>query len=267
MYGPALRLAYLQDKAITESSGLAASRRDDDLLWTHNDSGNRPLLFAFDRRGRSRGTFAVTGATVVDWEDMAAGPGPDGPALYIGDIGDNERSRDDCAVYRVPEPKVGPPGSPARGKTAPAARFPFRYPDGPHDAETLMAHPRSGDLYLVTKGERPPVLYRLPRPRRPGRPVTLERLGALKGVSRSLTGGAISPDGRRVVLRDYAVGFEYLLPDSRSLAPILRTQPALFFLASESQGEAIAYRRDGRALLTTSEGRPTPLNELVRLDR
>ena len=33
---------------IPESSGLALSRRTPGLLWTHNDSGNEPFIFAVD---------------------------------------------------------------------------------------------------------------------------------------------------------------------------------------------------------------------------
>lgn len=264
-YGPATRIAKLQDKAITESSGLAASRRSDNLFWTHNDSGDEPLIYAFDRKGRALATFAVTGATASDWEDIAAGPGPGGPALYIADIGDNARRRKDCVVYRVPEPMVG--GAPSREirETAPAVRLRFRYPDGRHDAESLMVHPQTGDLYIASKNVKPPVVYRFPTPLSPERRVTLERVAKLRGISPVLTGGDIAPDGRRLVLRDYLVAFEYHLPPGRPFAAIFHTQPRPIALARERQGESIAYRRDGRALLTTSEGLPTPLNEMVEL--
>jgi hypothetical protein len=267
VYGPATRLAKLQDKAITESSGLAASRRGDDLFWTHNDSGDEPFLYAFDRAGKARATFVLTGATLIDWEDIAAGPGPGGPSLYIGDIGDNGRRRNDCVVYRVPEPVIGnaPPGEVQ--ETRPAARFPFRYPDRPHDAETLMVHPRTGEVFIVTKGEKPPLVYRFPMPLTSGRHGTLERVATLPGISPFLTAGDIAPDGRRLVVRDYLVAFEYVLPPGKPFNAIFAQRPVTLALARERQGEAIAYRRDGRALLTTSEGRPTSLNEMLLLGR
>src|SRR5687767_5426116 len=94
LVGPAkpVLLAHLEDRSIDESSGLIASRRNPDLYWTHNDSGDLPLIFAFDRTGRSRGVWSVSGAYAYDWEDIAYGPGPepDRHYLYIGDIGDNK---------------------------------------------------------------------------------------------------------------------------------------------------------------------------------
>jgi hypothetical protein len=261
-YGPGTLLAYLQDEAITESSGLAASRRSDNLFWTHNDSGDRPILYATDRQGRALARFTVTGATARDWEDIAAGPGPAGPALYVGDIGDNNRNRHDTVVYRVPEPVVDANRTGVVSQTAPAERFPFRYPDGAHDAETLMVHPRTGQIFVVSKVEAPPVVYLFPMPLQPGQPVTLERVAPLAGVTPLITGGDVAPDGRRAVLRDYFLAYEYRLPTGRLFSEIFRTTPTRVPLPLERQGEAIAYRRDGRALLTTSEGRPTPLHEL-----
>src|SRR5687768_676017 len=49
-----------------ESSGLARSRRSPNLLWTHNDAGNEPVVFATDTSGRLVARVAVSGARLVD---------------------------------------------------------------------------------------------------------------------------------------------------------------------------------------------------------
>src|SRR5438874_9337753 len=74
-YGGPVLLGTLQEKAVTESSGLVASRRTPGVFWTHNDSGDGPYLYATDRKGRALAKFTVSGATNVDWEDIAAGAG------------------------------------------------------------------------------------------------------------------------------------------------------------------------------------------------
>ena len=89
-YGTPAQIAELEDGAIDESSGVVASRRNPDLFWTHNDSGDGPFLYAFDLNGGKRGTWHVTGAKAFDWEDIAAGPGS---TLDIADIGDNDAAR------------------------------------------------------------------------------------------------------------------------------------------------------------------------------
>ncbi len=132
-YGPPVVLAHLEDQSLQESSGLAASRRTPDLFWTHNDSGDGPLVYAFDRAGRSRGTWRVSGASARDWEDIAAGPGParGQTYLYAGDIGDNEREREFVVVYRFPEPQAGAEGeagTDAARATEPAEAIRLKYP-------------------------------------------------------------------------------------------------------------------------------------------
>ena len=67
----------------------------------------------------------------------------------IGDIGDNNAVRENgLLVHRVLEPQ---PTDQAEVTTEPPTSFRLRYPDGPGDAETLLVHPRTGRLYVVTK--------------------------------------------------------------------------------------------------------------------
>src|SRR5687767_11357942 len=106
-YNPPVHLVNLENQSVKESSGIAASRRNNGVLWTHNDSGDGPFIFAFDRQGKHRGVWRIAGAAALDWEDMAVGPGPTRGRsyLYIGDIGDNLKKRGQIIVYRVAEPK------------------------------------------------------------------------------------------------------------------------------------------------------------------
>ena len=43
-YGPPARAGRLEDGTVNESSGVAASRANAGLYWTHNDSGDGPFL-------------------------------------------------------------------------------------------------------------------------------------------------------------------------------------------------------------------------------
>lgn len=266
-------LATLEDRRINESSGLVASRRNPGLFWTHNDSGDGPFIYAFDRAGRSRGTWRVDGARARDWEDIATGPGP-APGqsyLYVGDIGDNEKKRDSIVVYRFPEPEVRPEDVGATSENPrvsnAAETIQLKYPDGPHNAEALLVHPASGDLYVVTKTADSAGVYKLAAPFDTEGVKTLERVAVLHGpefFGALITGGDISPDGRRVVLCDYAQGYELTLPTgSKSFEDVWRQTPIAIPLGARRQGESVCYRLDGAALLATSESTPTPLIEVV----
>jgi hypothetical protein len=267
------QIATLEDRTIDESSGIVASRRNPGLFWTHNDSGDGPFVYAFDRAGKSRGTWHVEGAQARDWEDISAGPGPEpGRAyLYAGDIGDNSERREFVTVYRFPEPEITDADAASTHErpraTAPAEAIRIKYPDGPHNAEALLVHPSTGDLYIVTKVGEAAGVYKLAAPFGASAANTLARVATLRGpgfFGALVTGGDISPDGRRVALCDYASGYELTLPEgSKSFDDIWRQKPTLIPLGFRITGESIGYRLDGAAVLATSEGVPTPLIEVT----
>jgi len=272
---PPATLAIVKDKSISESSGLVASRTMPGAYWTHNDSGDGPFIYAFDTRGDSFGTFRVSGAEARDWEDIAAGPGPqpNRSYLYVGDIGDNDAVRPEVIVYRVAEPLLSTSTrkftKSRPGSTEPAEVIRLRYPDGKHDAETLLVHPRNGNLYIVTKVLiANPVVYEAVAPFTAGQSITMRRVGEPRVPSLfggALTGGSISPDGRRVALCDYFSGYELVLPaGSSNFDDIWKQKMISFDLGKRKQGESITYRLDGRALLATSEGRQSPLIQVER---
>lgn len=271
-YHRAREIAQVAVRGLTESSGLAASRSRPGVFWTHNDSGDEPWLYAFDRSGKNRGRVRVRGAKAFDWEALSLGPGPKPQVdyLYIGEIGDNDRARKELLVYRVPEPPAGA----TQTETAETLRFTF--PDGPHDAEALMVHPASGDLYIVTKArgmDSATAVYKAAAPLKAGKAVALKHLTDVDLPDASpftllvgrISGGDISPDGKRVIVCDYFGAYEAVLPDgSGNFDAIWKARWNTLEVPGRRQGEAICYRHDGKAVLATSEGSPFPLIEAER---
>lgn len=219
-----------QDEQIAESSGLVV--RGDRVL-TINDSGDGPFVYAVDRS--SGETVAVTTFDDEEPEDLEAIAPGRGRSLWVGDIGDNRRSRGSVRVHRlVPSPAGG---------TVEARTFDLVYPDGAHDAETLLVHPRTEELLVVTK--RPfigGVVYRVPAPLREGRLHQLEQVGAVSGM---VTDGAFLPDGRHLVVRTLGAAAVYTYPGFDKVAELV--------LPVQDQGEGIAVGDDGRIYLS-SEG-------------
>lgn len=277
-HGP-YRLAHLvgsiQNPSVKESSGLIASRSTPGAYWTHNDSGDGPFIYAMNAEGQSLGTWRVNGAEADDWEDISIGPGPEqGKSyLYIGDIGDNEVARKEITIYRVLEPKPDAALSGSSKKnpeiTEPAEAITLRYPERKHDAEALIVHPQSGAVYIVTKEAMGnPTVFEAAAPLSTTEPVRLKSLGELK--IRSLfggiiTGGSISPDGKRVALCDYFQAYELSLPaESQDFNDIWKQRLVSFNFGKREQGESITYRLDGQAVLGTSEGKRAQLIEAVK---
>jgi hypothetical protein len=230
---------------LPEASGLAHGSSG--LLWSHNDSG-APVIFAFDATGKPAGRLTIDGARVEDWEAIGSGPCPSGTCLYVGDIGDNSAKRRTITIYRVSEPAK--PGGSVNAEALHAS-----YPDGPHDAEALLVAP-DGSLFIVTKGETGPItVYRFPNVLT-NSPMRLERVGKTiaekAGPAERVTDGAVSADGRLVVLRTrnslaFYRGPEFLRGDFQLIARSNITA------LGEPQGEGVAFGA-GDAVYVASEG-------------
>jgi hypothetical protein len=228
----------------TELSGLALSRSQPRVLWSHNDSGDAPRILALTQAGTLLAQVAVTRAENVDWEDIAIA----GATLYIADIGDNLAQRPSVAVYRVAEPRV------SATATASATRLDLRYADGPRDAEALLVDPVGGALVIVTKSFAGTAgVYVAERGS-----TTLRRAGAISlGTGEAVTAASLAADGRTIVLRTYDRAYVWQRARGQPIAAALERRPcrARANLLREGQGEAIALARDGRAFYTVSEGR------------
>jgi hypothetical protein len=238
------------------------------VLWTHNDSGDEPRVFAVRAAdGADLGAFTFAGAEAVDWEDIALGPcapGSTADCLYLGDIGDNFRTRSASQVYRIPEPTPLPAGGAAT--ITGVARLDFRYPDGPHDAEALLVDPASARVYVITKEKSgPSTVFRLPAPfpatataRAPLKAKAVSML-AVAALGQLVTGADVSPDGRRVLVRTYDMAFELTIAPGAKFESAFLSLPCVFPVDRDGQGESIAYIPDGTGFWTTREAEPAPL--------
>jgi hypothetical protein len=261
--------------AIKEASGIAASRRVDNVWWVHNDSGDTARVFAIGTTGQTLGEYSLTGASAIDWEDIAAGPGPTAGVsyLYVGDIGGNVTPRSSVQVYRVAEPLVNP-ASPLLTPQAlsDVATLTLNYPDGSHDAEGLFVDPTTRDVFVVTKDLIGGVagVYRAPAPDAGTTAMTkvaTVSLGGFQGV----TGADITPAGDVIALRTYLGVFLYPRASGTSVAQAFSQSSCTGaappvnggWPGSEAQGEALGFTRDGRGYLTLSEGVHPPLHRFV----
>ena len=129
---------------LPEASGLVVSRVTPAPVGAQRFG--KPEIFSLDANGKVTGRVSVSGAALEDWEAMASARCGNGTCLYLADIGDNSAKRKEIIIYRVPEPAT------ASGSAQVDGVFRASYPDGAHDAETLLAAP-DGTLYIVTKGD------------------------------------------------------------------------------------------------------------------
>ena len=255
---------------LAESSGLAVSRTQPGVYWSHNDSGDGPNLYAIDAAGELKATFKVDGAEARDWEDMSSGPcigdlalagaGAPPTCLYLADIGDNDRRREWLTVYVVVEPRLE-----VDTRTVASRSFRYRYPDGPDDAEGLAVEP-DGDVTIVSKGRSGSIaFFRLRRDAIvraivSGEVLTAEYAGDSGirpdgAIGRLATGADVSPDGTTLAVRTYYEVFFYQAVKDGDAATWRAAGQPCFLGDAESQGEAIAYLDRDSFVLTSERGR------------
>jgi hypothetical protein len=245
-----------------ESSGIALGRERPGLLWTHNDRGNTPELFAVDEQGGLVQTVRL-GVPAIDWEDIEIANCDGGSCLYVGDIGDNDALRENIAIYRLPEPTEG------QREAGEVVALRARYPEGPRDAESLFVLP-SGDIFIVTKGRGTEIaLYRLPAPQSPDRIATLERVRELFPMPENsddrVSAATATRDGRRVAVRSYRNLYVY---DAAALVSGAPVEPTVIDLAplGEGQGEGVTLADEGTIWLSSEAANRRSLPLLNRLN-
>lgn len=152
-------MGEIESLQLDESSGLAGSNDWADVLWSINDSGSGPELFAMTTRGKHLGIWPVAMADPVDWEAMASFRWQGQSYLLVADIGDNFGSRSVVSYTVILEPKLDEVPKAAIETVHTQA---FVYPGGPRDAEAVAVDPQRGEVLVLSKRTSPPELYRLP---------------------------------------------------------------------------------------------------------
>lgn len=135
---------------VNETSGLFFHNG---RLWTHNDSGGRPILYGMDTT-----TFEVvqriilTNAKNKDWEDICT----DGENVYVGDFGNNKGKRKNLRIFIFPLSAIPSEGD--ANLTVDSIRFSFgdqisfdhKKHEHDYDCEAMFATDEY--LYLFSKG-------------------------------------------------------------------------------------------------------------------
>jgi hypothetical protein len=230
---------------IKESSGLVASRRYPGVFWTHNDSGNAPILYAITATGELIARFPVKGATCRDWEDIAI---DDQGHLFIGDIGNNWGKHHQLAVYRLAEPD--PRGKPVVLVVDQA--WQLRFPGNSFDCESLFVWKQHGFVISKVFDCERAVLYRFPLVKQRV-PAVLEKVVELP-IRWPCTGADISPDGGKLAVMTNAGPYVFTIGGDPTNAGTAEPWHETFV---DPARESCCFTREG--LLSTAETRDVVL--------
>ena len=262
-YASGKRIATLADKSINESSGLACGMVNKNVFWTHNDSGDKARIYAFNTAGEHLATCRIKGAKAIDWEDMCSFEIDGRGVLLIGDTGDNKKKRSNCTIYAVNEPQLNPSHRYIRRQLPIWRKIRFRYQSGPRDCESIAFDQATKTIYIITKNlDGPCEVYPLPWPKKPAKkdddPIVLKPIATLDIPA--TTAMDISPDGKRaIVLTYWPSAYEYTRTAGKTWAQAFGSKPRILAMPFRRQGESMCYGPDGKTIYLTSEKLPTPL--------
>ena len=228
--------------SINEISGIAASHTAPQHLWGHEDSGNPPQLFLINTDGTVVKKLYLKGTVNRDWEDMTRAGGD----LYIGDIGDNNRSFSKYAIYKFAEP------TPNQDTVYSFEKIWYQYPDGAHDAEALLVDPATKDIFIITKRDKPSLIYKIAFPYSSTELNTAVRIGQL--TYNGVVSAALSPDAKQIIVKTYNT-LRYYDVSNRTIEAALQTTPVALPYTKEPQGEAVTFAVDNSGFFTLSEKR------------
>ena len=161
LYSPQLKSEL--PKEVSETSGLFFHNG---RLWTHNDSGGKPILYALDTT-----TFEVvqritlSNAKNKDWEEVCT----DGENVFVGDFGNNKGKRKNLRIYTFPLSEIPEEGDASVRVDSITFRFgdqtSFEYNKHEHDFDCESMFATEDYLYLFSKGWATGTtrMYRLPK--------------------------------------------------------------------------------------------------------
>jgi hypothetical protein len=249
-----------------EASGLAASRRNPGLLWITDDSGSRPEVYAVDTSGRLRGRIRLEGVSSGDWEDLATAVLDGRPYLLVADTGDNDAKRSRVFLHFIEEPSASQLSPSVPTAVRPVASLRIAYPDGPRDCEAVAIDPRERAVYLLSKRDPTPRLYRidLPSPLRSMDvvPRLVGEVGGLPQRGQKRSDGRVmswptamdfSPDGSAAAVLTYGQPVLFRRWPGEAWASALSRAPSILPPHNLPQAEAMAFSADGSALFVASE--------------
>jgi hypothetical protein len=264
------RAGALEAPPRREASGLAASRRNPGLWWVHDDSGGAPVLYAVDDAGKLLGAVRLAGVKNNDWEDLAAFSRDGRDWLLVADTGDNNADRKTVQLHLLAEPARAALARDRETSATPAWSLRVRYPDGPHDCEAVAVDAREGAIYLLTKRENHPRLYRVPLAPAAapveaqlvlavttldGDDTTSTLLKALVGKKYDWpTSMDFAPDGSAAVVLTYGNVLVFPRHTGESWAAAFGRTPQRLGYHGLPQAEGVAFSAEGASIRVVSEG-------------
>ena len=251
-------------KEVNETSGLFFHNG---RLWTHNDSGGKPILYALDTTNyKIVQRITLSHAKNKDWEDVCT----DGEMVFVGDFGNNKGNRKNLRIYTFPLSAIPNEGD----ATLAVDSINFVFGDQTdftkrkvHDFDCEAFFASDDCLYLFSKGWETGTtrLYRLPKT--PGKHVA----EVVNGFDSQglITGADYDRENRILVIVGYVKSlwkpFMYIIFDFDESGTKLSHRRFEMPQLAGAQTEGICFFDKGRCYVT-AETSPTMTARVFAVD-
>lgn len=241
----------LKTNEADEASGLIKSRINSDVLYTHNDSGGKPVLYLINKMGEKVGEIVLDKIKNRDWEEIAQGPGPQKEVNYLfaGEIGDNKAVYPSLKIYRFPEKRYT--NYPVQDTIRVFDTIEYQYEDGARDAEAFFVDPKTKDIIIISKREEEVGVYKLEYPQK------LKEINTARKICRLpmkwVVSADISQDGRKILVKTYMSIYLWERLDNEDLKTCFSRPGKPLDYELEPQGEAVCWDEKDEGYFTLSE--------------
>ena len=246
------KMCKLADSKLTEVSGIVATASGFVVVNTtdhvDNPDSSHKKIFVLTSGCKINKAIPYSGGGSYSPEDIVRAK--DG-TMWIADTGQS-KDRNSVALWKLPAALTAP------------QLFRVAFPEGDkHEVKSLLVNGDGTPILVTYETDRTALIYTPSTPLSASQTVQLKKAGKIDilptatdnifgGAGRKgFVGGAVSPDGTKVVLRTQADAYEWDVSDGDVLAA-LKTQPRVTGLPKpgERVSGAITYSNDGSVLVT-----------------
>ena len=251
-YGQLTLIADLPND-LKEVSGTEIVPKSE-FIWMVNDSGNKPILFGLDFKGKIIKEIKIK-AKNHDWEDLAS---DEKGTIYIGDFGNNSNKRKNLSIIIVEQNELDE-------KKAEVDEIEFEYPNQFEfppknknkyfDTEAFFYFKSA--LYLLTKSRvagnyGKTTLYKIPAKKGKYTAEIIAEFESCKERECWITSADISPNGEKVVLLSQK---KVLIFSDFKGDQFFSGELTTINLRYRSQKESITFKDDHTLLITDESAR------------
>lgn len=238
------------DSRFTGVTGLVATSNGYDIV---NDTDTSGLSIYTLNPSTCKITDSTTSYSATPFDSQDLGQTPDG-ARWIADTGNENGDRSTVALWEFPK------------DSDQATEYDLSYPSGVTDINTKALLMSGNDTPILVSYGSPTRVYQPSGTLSDQQTNQLEMVGTIpfkytgtpggqlaQAGQKVVTGGAVSPDGKKVLLRTYTDAYEWDVKGGNIAKSIVSGKPRRTPLPNEPGGEAISFSADGSSYLTVSD--------------